>query len=93
MTFGRAPYRARATILARGVTKISLGTHAGHAIGNFGRTPYAARATIHVRGVQKWGFGGPSVEPPYGGRATILVRGVTKFGLGMHAGPATWTFG
>ena len=39
------------------------------------------------------GFGGPSVEPPCGGRATILVRGVTKFGLGMHAGPATWTFG
>ena len=65
----------------RGVTKLSLGTHAGPATGTFGKTPYGARATMLVRGVPKQGFGGPSVEPLYGARATILVRSVRALPL------------
>ena len=50
---GGAPYGARATILVRGVTKFTMGAHAGPAIWTFGRAPYGARATILVRGVPK----------------------------------------
>ena len=50
---GGTPYGARATILVRGVTKITLGAHADPATGTFGKAPYGARATILVRGVPK----------------------------------------